>query len=246
MSGRILVAEDSQDNRVIVRFFLERAGLTAEFAENGRVAVEKATASEYDLILMDMQMPELDGYAATSTLRQKGYPRGIVALTAHAMAGDEDKCLRAGCNAYLTKPVDAERLLAVVSRFLPSRSWVLKASDLHRTIPAKVSPAPPPEEAGDQVLARLIADYRTRLPGKVSELAATRDAGDVAKLAALAHRLKGSAGMYRMSAVSETAGLLESACREGQDAGLIAELIDELTSQVARQMPDPTVGPAPG
>ncbi|MCU0705098.1 MAG: ATP-binding protein, partial [Fimbriiglobus sp.] len=125
LTGQVLLVDDNADNRTILRFVLESAGLQVTTADDGREAVERATEREFDVILMDMQMPVLDGYAATSHLRQMGYGRSIVALTAHAMRGDEEKCLLVGCNAYLTKPVDTDRLLAEVARQIPSRSWVV-------------------------------------------------------------------------------------------------------------------------
>ena len=256
LAGRVLLAEDSPDNRNILRFFLERAGVTVEVAENGKVAVQRAQAERFDLVLMDMQMPELDGYTAASTLRQKKYRGPIVALTAHAMAGDEEKCLRAGCTAYLTKPVEADRLLATVAKYLPAKSWVVKIDDLQRRPGAAPVPsaaanglasppriAPPDDRipegpAEDRTLGPgsfdgLLASFRRSLPGKVREIVAAVGAGNPAAAASLAHKLKGSAGMYGHPSISETAGLLEDACRERQDAGLLGELTNELNELVA-------------
>jgi len=231
LNGRVLLAEDNPDNRNIIRFFLERAGLKVEIAENGRVALDLATEKEFDLILMDMQMPELDGYTATSTLRQKGYGRSIIALTAHAMAGDEERCLRAGCNAYLTKPVEAERLLTVVAKFLPARSWGIKRESLTRRLPQEqtLKAATPDNERDD-----LVAAYRRNLPSTVAEMTQVLATQDTTKLAALAHRLRGSAGMYGLPDITETARLLEEACREGQDLDLLGELVNELSTAAQR------------
>lgn len=117
--GRILLAEDSVENQRVLTFFLNRAGLSVELAENGRVAVEKAITGGFDLILMDMQMPELDGYGAASALRRVGYRGPIIALTAHAMKDDRARCLSAGCDDYLTKPVEIPLLLDLIDRLLP-------------------------------------------------------------------------------------------------------------------------------
>jgi len=98
------------------------AGLQLLLAENGRIACTKVLQAwqggkPFDVVLMDMQIPEMDGYDATSRLRREGYPGPIIALTAHAMADDRDKCLSAGCNEYVTKPVDRERLLGLIAGY---------------------------------------------------------------------------------------------------------------------------------
>jgi Amt family ammonium transporter len=127
LSGRVLVAEDGSDNQQLLSLILTKAGLDVDVADNGRVAYEKAVAAAvagepYDVILMDMQMPELDGYRATSLLREGGYEGPIIALTAHAMSGDREKCIEAGCDDYASKPVAKARLLGLVAYFIEKRS----------------------------------------------------------------------------------------------------------------------------
>lgn len=225
LAGRVLLADDNADNRTIIRFVLEAAGLSVTVAEDGRAAVEEASAAEFDVILMDMQMPVLDGYAATSALRQRGYSRSIVALTAHAMAGDEAKCLAAGCNAYLTKPIDADRLLREVARQIPSRSWVTKTSGLTRTLPPPPAHTPPPVD-------ELNARYRRSLPDKLAQLETTLSANDVETVGKLAHKLRGSAGMYGLPDVSAAAGELEEACRSARPADELAGLLGKVRAAV--------------
>ncbi|HEX6810856.1 MAG TPA: ATP-binding protein [Planctomycetota bacterium] len=124
LRGRVLLAEDGEDNQRLLRFLLERAGASVELAENGRVALQlareaRAIGRPHDLILMDMQMPELDGYSTARALREDGVATPIVAVTASAMTGDRERCLVAGCDDFLTKPIDRAALLAVCGRLLP-------------------------------------------------------------------------------------------------------------------------------
>ena len=115
---KILLAEDAEDNQVLMTRLLRGAGAQVDLAVNGVEAVAKALAHEYALILMDIQMPEVDGYEATARLRDGGYDRPIVALTAHAFREERERCLRAGCDGHLTKPVDRRTLLESVKHYV--------------------------------------------------------------------------------------------------------------------------------
>ncbi|MBX9792354.1 MAG: response regulator [Pirellulales bacterium] len=124
---RVLVAEDGLDNQRLVRWYLERAGAQVTTVDNGQAAslaaLDQAESDEpFDIVLMDMQMPKLDGYHAAQLLRQQGFAAPIIALTAHAMPGDCEKCLAAGCDAYTSKPIRRDELLAVLANH-----WVGRA-----------------------------------------------------------------------------------------------------------------------
>ena len=105
LAGHVLVVEDSPDNQDLVTRYLIKVGATVEVVDNGLIAVQKAMTSPYDLILMDVQMPIMDGLTATKKLRAEGYKGPIAILTANALKEDKDKCLSAGANDYLTKPL---------------------------------------------------------------------------------------------------------------------------------------------
>ena len=120
LSGRVLVAEDGLDNQRLIKEILSRAGVDVVVVENGVEACEAAWTAQiagkpFSLILMDMQMPVMDGYEACRALREKGYEGSIIALTANALAMDREKCLEAGCDDYVSKPVDRGHLLAAVA-----------------------------------------------------------------------------------------------------------------------------------
>jgi len=123
LSGRILLAEDGVDNQRLIAFVVRKAGATIETADNGRIALDmldqaEAAGTPYDMLLTDMQMPEMDGYSLASILRGRGSKLPIVALTAHAMADDRKKCMDAGCDDYVSKPIDKATLIATCAAWM--------------------------------------------------------------------------------------------------------------------------------
>jgi two-component system, sensor histidine kinase len=117
---KVLVVDDSSDNRILMSHFLKAAGAKVELANDGQEALDKIKENEYQVVLMDIQMPVLDGYRATLQLRQQGYKKPIIALTAHALREDRDRSLKAGCSDHITKPVDRSLLLKKVAKFAGS------------------------------------------------------------------------------------------------------------------------------
>jgi CheY-like chemotaxis protein len=119
-SGRVLVVEDNEENQRLIRHHLESIGATVVIAENGLEALEKSAQSRFDVVLMDIQMPRMDGFQTLAALRRRGATGPVIALTAHAMKGDRERCLAAGFTDYLAKPVTGKLLLEAVQSFLTS------------------------------------------------------------------------------------------------------------------------------
>lgn len=134
MQGSILVAEDAKANQALIKALLERMGFEVTITEHGLEALEQLEKKHFDLVFMDMQMPVMNGYDAARAIRRQGLTIPVVALTAHAMKGDDQKCYEAGCNDYITKPIDRENLKSLLRRYLqPSAS-------VNKTAPTPPSP----------------------------------------------------------------------------------------------------------
>ena len=121
--ARVLITDDTPANRQLAGLVLRKAGLCVDEAENGAIAVEKATANSYDLLLMDMQMPVMDGFTATSTLRNLGMAAPILAFTANVTEQDRQNCISSGCTGFLTKPINIDLLLKTIADYLPTQDY---------------------------------------------------------------------------------------------------------------------------
>jgi len=236
LGTRVLLAEDGPDNQRLIRTILSDAGAEVELAVGGREAVAKARAGSFDVVLMDMQMPEMDGYEATRLLRSGGCAAPILALTAHAMASDREKCLAAGCTDHLAKPIDRGKLIRAVARHAG------------KEIPGELPAVPAPKTAAgapetirsqyvdDADLAEVLAEFVKGLPGQVEAMSCALAAGRHEELRRLAHRLKGAGGSYGYPQLTEVAQELEKAAIAGdvEAAGLALGRLTALSRAVAK------------
>ena len=257
--ARILLAEDNEVNQRIAVKILERIGCRVDVAVNGLKALEALEASSYDLVLMDCQMPELDGFEATRLLREReggGHRTPVVAMTANAMAGDRERCLEAGMDGYLTKPVRPDELTAAISQWLPKAEAEPDAATTLSPAPDAAQPLPeadPPDNlvvldrsqlaelralggpASTEFMAELIGAFLTEGVTEVEQIRAAAASQDAAGVLTRAHRLKGSAMNLGCRALAEAADALESLGRAGtvEGAGPMLERLEGAFEQTA-------------
>ncbi len=236
LCGAVLLAEDGPDNQILITTLLRKYGLDVTVAENGAVAVDHALEAlragrPFDLVLMDMQMPVLDGYDATRKLRASGYAGAIVALTAHAMGGERERCLAAGCDEYVRKPIDRTELFETLRRFVaarkPAAPEVAPAADGEAIVSAF---------GEDPDMVEIVDRFVASLPSRVTALRFEHAAGDAgrANLQRLAHQLKGGAGGYGFPAITEAAAAIERAVVDAGGSDDVAAALDALAALCGR------------
>ncbi len=206
---RILMAEDSPDNRTITLAYLEETPYRIDVAETGKAAFEMFRTGDYDLILMDRQMPVMDGLSATRAIRawEKANnltPTPIIALTASALKGDRETCLAAGCTAYLTKPIKQEALLQAIVDFS-----ALAQAVLARRVKAEALSQPP----GPRVAARVPA-YLESCRQNVVDIRDALDRADFSTATVLGHNLRGSGGAFGFQHITDIGAGLELAAED--------------------------------
>jgi CheY-like chemotaxis protein len=227
----ILVAEDHPINQKLARRILERRGHRVTLVADGLQAVNAVAAQEFDVILMDVQMPVMDGVAATQAIRRtqdsSGHRIPIVALTAHALKGERERLLASGMDDYLSKPFDPDELVHMVERHGPS-----SAAGGHTPDVSTASSTPAYDHAkalagalGDSVfLDEMAQALAADLPDSLRELATLVEDGDMVVAARAAHRLKGAVGNFHAAPSAQAAARLEGACQATDQNGARAAL----------------------
>lgn len=242
VARRILLAEDGLFNQMLVSTILHQHGLVVEVVGNGALAVARTmealhTGTVFDLILMDIQMPVMNGDVATAKLRAMGYPGVIVAVTADDTDAGRAHCLDAGCNSYLTKPVNRDALISVIETYLSNGEYT---SAQQTTIPADDSAqqAGAPlysSYANDPDMVMLVEDFVDQLPGHVAAIRTAANSDDLGGVTRLAHQLNGAAGGYGFMPVSHAAAALEKAARAANSIGSLMPALEGL-AQVCAQV----------
>ncbi len=262
-AARVLLVEDNPVNRQLAQKLLTMAGYRVEAAENGQLALEALARGPFDIVLMDCQMPVLDGYSATRKIRElqkagKLPPRlPIVAMTANAMIGDREKCLAAGMDDYLAKPLDRTLMLECISHHLaasrqPSSATPIVAakgsapSPKPATRPAATRPAEPMGPAVDQAVLKDLLDvmghaltdlvrvYLEDAPGHLTRLRVAAEANDVEGLIAPAHSLKSSSANLGAGRLSDQARMLEHGARLKTLTPPLLPAVERLEAEFAR------------
>ena len=232
--GKILVAEDSPTNQMLIKIYLEKMGLEVDIAENGQFALDMAIKGNYKIVFMDMQMPEMDGCEATERLRKAGYDRPIIALTANAMKGDKEKCIDAGCDDYLSKPIDRAKLIAALEQYLGEISSGEATDENNETCNLPISKAALMRNCGSPELVEKLVEVFIEDSNfcieKIDEAIKTSNSPQVFLYA---HRLKGSARHTASVRLAELALELEIAGKEEQ-IDTFAALFEKLHAEYDR------------
>ena len=245
LHGRVLLAEDAPPICAVLRHILQRMNLEMEIAEDGRLACEMADKSKtegrpYDMILMDIQMPRMNGHEATRWLRQHGWQGPIVALTAHALVGDREKCLAAGCDDYLAKPVTAKGLRDVLARYLGPAA---AAGGCPKTSPETAHDSTGLLDSGildPSKVTALVDAFRGELPARAELIDKAFQQRNRTLLFELTHQVKGTAGVYGFDSISDTARTICDRLRADDELEELQAAVSDLVAlcrQAGSQQP---------
>lgn len=237
-SKHILVAEDNPANQMIVRVYLEKAGHRVDVAANGREAVQALAHQDYDLVLMDVGMPELDGIDATKQIRAMTGAKAnipIIAMTAHVMPGDRENLLNAGMNDYLPKPATKAQILAMIAKLLGGTRTPTQPIDAHTEEEKELILdmdilAQMARDTGPELMPGLIDIFTTQAVIRFDAILAAAEADEMAELETQSHALKGSAATFGTMRLHQLSADLEQAGANG-DADFIAANINRIRTE---------------
>ena len=228
--GRILLADDSPANQMVALAMLKDSGCTVDTASNGLEAVAAVRTLPYDLVLMDISMPEMDGLEATGVIRQLPASKGsipVIAMTAHAIVGDREKFMAAGMNDYISKPVTKQQLYEILNQWLPREQSHI-TEDPHtrptETLPSTVLDtavfAQLARDTSAEIVPRMLAAFCKETHARIAVLKqlGDNDATDFERLQREAHTLKSSAATFGATELQRVASDVEAACRSGEQA----------------------------
>jgi CheY-like chemotaxis protein len=197
-SGNVLVAEDNPSNQMLIMLLLGKLGFETTIAKDGQIAVDLFESKPFRAVMMDMMMPNMNGYEATRTLRKRGVEVPIIAVTANAMTGDKEKCLVAGCDDYISKPITMEKLKQTLLTFLEPEA----SSDSEQTAISS-------ELANDPDLCIVAEMFVERLNQLTDSIKQAMQDGDVKKLKDLFHEIKGAGGSAGFPILTEKSAYIE-------------------------------------
>lgn len=227
--ARILVVDDGAENRDLLTVVLSELGLRIDTAENGQEGCDMLFSGNYDLVLMDVNMPVMGGYEAVGIMRDKGYDLPIIALTANAMKGAAEECLNAGYSGYMAKPIDIDQLTGLLVEKLDGKPLEQQQDETETEQPPQPTPAAITSSltAKNPKLHSIVEKFVARLEEQLKTMADAWQKQDYQALADLAHWLKGSAGSVGFAQFTEVAAQLESFAKERKGdkvPALLAEL----------------------
>jgi PAS domain S-box-containing protein len=235
--SRILVAEDSLVNQTLIKRLLEKWGHTPIIAENGAEALLLLEGGQFDLILMDLQMPELNGFEATAAIRKKEQSTAnhipIIALTAHALKGDRERCIEAGMDDYVSKPIESQSLFDAVESALSHTTAAVDGNGKSRVAALDIEALVKSFEGDRELIVTLAKVFASSSRDQFSALCDAVARGDAGGLGRTAHALKGSVANFRAAAAVDAAAKLELIAQNG-DLSLADSALAKLEIEIGR------------
>ena len=248
--ARILVAEDSSINQQVIVRILKKLGLSSDVASNGVEAIKALETTPYDLVFMDVQMPEMDGFHATRAIRDPqslvlNHRVPVIAITAHAMKGDRDKCLNAGMDDYVTKPIEVPALIAALEKWLKpkNKTTVPKLKEVEEAVQASTLAELTPVFDRASLMRRVMDDkemaqsiiggFLNDIPSEIELLRKHIAAGDISIIKHQVHKIKGAFATVGAETLRQIASAMESAGRDG-DIDAINNCLVDMQAQLDR------------